>query len=269
MKIGICFPAKDFEILEMNDMKAYISMFKEKGLASFDFFTSFFYEIDSKKEELLKYLIENDIKLTFHYNKVNDYLTDLNNLTSYLIEKGINYHIPIVFHLEDYIDDKYDKVKDLIDIYQELVECFKDTNFDILLETLSLNHPIGNHLGDENSELLLFLNSISDLGICWDIGHTRLNSIELGNSLILPSDIMNKVRHTHIHNIMYNECFIDHLPLTNMEYQYDEIKYLVDNNYKYTYSIETEVSSLNENILVYLDSISKLKKLIIKLEEEK
>lgn len=270
MKIGICFPNYDYNILTLVDLKKYLEMFIDNGITSFDFYTSFFEKPDEKLDNLIDYLNNKDIKITLHYNGAEtlvNYKNTLIHLNNYLLSKYIDYKIPIVFHIPSYQDNKYEHINNMLNTFNELSNYAKKLNFDILIETLSYNHPVGNYIGDDNSEISLFINSIKhdNFGVCWDIGHTRLNNLEHRSNLLLDNKLLTKVKHTHIHNIFKGDCYIDHLPLTNIELQDDELRYLIKNNYKGVYSIEFEVKHLKENIYIYLDSIKKLKKFI---EEE-
>jgi sugar phosphate isomerase/epimerase len=289
-KIGICFPGSDFEKMPIDEFKKYILKFKEAGVTSFDFYTSLFLNCDEKLKQLVMFLNDNDITITFHYHssntiKINDnddyekllsiYKQELMTVRNNLEKMNIKYKTTIVFHGLDYFKDsaKYNHQKNLIDVFKQLSDYSTILNFEILIETLSNNHPYGNHIGDDLSELNLFINSIDNdnFGICWDMGHTRLNSIENNALLYLPEKIMNKVKFTHIHNIHLDKdkkYYVDHLPFTNMNYQKKELEYLIKSDYKGVYSIEFNTENLKENIYVYLDSIKILNETLKSLEEE-
>ncbi|MDD4607788.1 MAG: TIM barrel protein [Bacilli bacterium] len=287
-RIGICFPERDFKKLDFEEFQKYLNDFKEAGITSFDFYTSLFLNLDEKLEKLVLFLNENDLKITFHYQSHDDhidredyslvlenYKNDLYMVHNNLKKLNIEYKIPIVFHGINYIDasKKYQHKLNLINIYKELCEYTKGFNFEILIETLSYNHPKGLHIGDDLSEINTLLNKVDvdNFGICWDIGHTRLNNIETKTQLYLPSKIIDNIKFTHIHNIILDKrsnCYLEHLPFTDMDYQDEELKYLVENKYSGIYSIEFNTNDLEENILVYLNSIKLLKNCLNNLEEE-
>lgn len=261
MKIGACFPALDFETMELDKFLSYIMGLRTNGVDSFDFFIDFFIEMDHKKERLLNFFKSNDIGITMHYQ---GYMKDAYNKLEIVSQNiNVNYIIPVVFHLPSYDKDKYDHIRQIVSKINKLLE---HKSFDILIETLSKNHPNNQNLGDDISEINLFLKLIPDsnFGICWDLGHTRINHLEEKSNLYL-NDI-SRVKMTHIHNFYYKNKFVDHIPFHNLDNQDEEIKYLIKNGYKGVYSLEFPLNNLKENIDVYIDSIRKLKILI---EEEK
>lgn len=287
-KIGICFPENDFLTMDFDEFKEYILMFEKEGLYSFDMYTSLLIDDHKNIDRLLEFLNENDIKITFHYynNKkdidildeskrielLEQYKTDLTKLRHKLEAYDIKYLTTIVFHALNYQEEyqKYEHESQQIKLFRELCNIALDLNFDILVETLSYNHPSGNHLGDDYHELIKMIDEVSssNFGICWDIGHTRLNHIEEYRDIYLPKQLLDKVKFTHIHGYSREDGFhevIDHLPLTNNSYKDNEIKYLLDNNYDGIYSLEINTDALKENIDIYLKSINILKNM---LEEE-
>ena len=290
-KIGICFSSKDFTIMPFIELKNYLLSLKKAGITSLDFYTELFLDVTPKIGELAKFIIENDIKITFHYyssiniNSIeneNDYdkfldvcVKELSIVRKNLEELNINYQTSIVFHAFDYTDEigKYSHEKELIRIFSTLCEYGLKLKFEILLETLSYNHPTGKHIGDDISEIETFINRINydDFGICWDIGHTRLNNIERKTNLYLPSNIMNKVKFIHVHNIELKanqKNYVDHLPLASLQLQDDELEYLVRNGYEGIYSIETPTENLRDKIDVYIECIKKLKIFLENIKED-
>ncbi len=286
IKIGICFPKYDYEKMTLNELKGYLLKLKEAGVSSFDFYTTMFLNSNDKLKKLINFFVKNELQVTFHYNSKNKlnlkddndyeallqmYKDDLVIIYNNLQTLNINYQIPIVFHAPEYSNewDKHNHQEKLIKIFRELSNFSKQLNFVIVIETLSNNHPKGNHIGDDVEELELLVNNIDNdnFGICWDIGHTRLNNIENNSSLYLTPNLLKKVKFTHIHNIVEKSKSIDHLPLTNLDYQRAELECLIKNNYHGIYSLEIETKNLRENILIYIDSIKKLKILLEELEQ--
>ncbi|MGE5455743.1 MAG: TIM barrel protein [Ignavibacteriales bacterium] len=277
-KIGICFPEKDFLSMDFEKFKNYILLFKENGLYSFDIYTSLIISGYDKINELLIFLNNNDIKITFHYaeskcidekNILKSCIEDLISVRNKLDACHINYHTTIVFHAQNYAHEyqKYEHLQSQILFFKELCKKTKELNFDILVETLSNNHPIGNHIGDDYIEIENLIDEVNqdNFGICWDIGHTRLNSLEEYSNIYLPMNIMNKVKHTHIHSFSLDDGIhevLDHLPLLNDVYKNKELKYLQDFGYDGVYSIETDTNNLSENINIYLDSIKLLNNML-------
>jgi len=289
-KIGICFPASDYLNMGIEGSKKYLQKFIELGIYSFDMFTSLIIKSDEKIYDLLSFLNDNNVKITFHYHSdnvvdnlltdqnveilTNQYKDDLTKLRNKLKRANIDYNITIVFHALDY-DEEHQKSlhqKNLCSIFSELSDFAKLLQFTILVETLSHTHPKGNHIGDDMYELESLVNQIDNpnFGICWDIGHTRANSLEHYGELYLSDKLISKVKFTHIHNIYIdnNKITMDHLPLTNLELQDDEIRYLKKHNYDGIYSIEMAIENLKENIDVYLHSIDLLKEILEKYEED-
>lgn len=269
-KIGICFPEKDFLSMDSEKFKGYVSLFKEKGLYSFDMYTSLIINEYDKINELLTFLNENDIKITFHYSEtkynynenVKSIIEDLISVRNKLEACHINYPTTIVFHASNYAHEyqKYEHEQNQILFFKELCKTSKELNFDILVETLSSNHPTGKHIGDDYIEIENLVNKVNfdNFGVCWDIGHTRLNFLEEFSNMYLPMNIMNKVKHTHIHSFSIDDGIHevqDHLPLLNDIYENKELKYLQECGYEGVYSIETDTNNLNENINIYLNSI--------------
>lgn len=263
MKIGICFPEMDFKQMELDNFVSYMVGLKAAGVKSFDFFIDFFLEMDHKKEKLLTIMKDNDMKITMHYVGTIEEAENKLNIAGRNI--NVRYNVPIVFHLPSYDKNKYSHVKEIIEKIKNLVE---HREYDILIETLSKNHPNDQNLGDDISEINLFLKMIPDnnFGICWDIGHTRMNHIEEKTSLYI-NDI-SRVKMTHIHNLAYRKKFFDHIPLTDLDLQDEEIKYLIRNGYNGIYSLEFPIENMKENIEVYIDSIKKIKKLIEEVKYE-
>lgn len=291
-KIGICFPESDFLAMNFDSFKEYILLFKKSGLYSFDLFTSLLTDNqknDDHINELLSFLNENDIKITFHYSGyipdfsslnegnyrlvVKKYIDDLIKVRNKLEANDIYYQTTIVFHALNYTNEyqKCEHENQQIIIFNELCEISKKLNFDILVETLSHNHPFGNHIGDDYSEVIKIINNVShdNFGICWDMGHTKLNSLEEYDNSCLPAEMLRSVKFTHIHSYSEDDGIheiVDHLPLINRKHINEEIKCLYNSGYDGIYSIETNTSGLKENINIYLESI---KMLIEMLEEEK
>lgn len=280
-KVGICFPEYDYLNMEKNQFKQYLNQFIDHGLYSFDMFTSLITNSDDKIYDILTFLNEKNIKLTFHYHTLskienildednmmlllNQYKDDLTKLHNKLKRVGINYDIDVVFHALDYIEEyqKYFHETNLIYVFKELLKYSKPLKINILLETISHSHPINKHIGDDIYELESIIDKINDsnFGICWDIGHTRMNSIESNDNMYLTDKIINKVKFTHIHNIYIdsnNKILMDHLPLTDLDLQEEEIDYLKSKNYDGIYSIEVSAQNLKENIEIYLNSIDLL-----------
>lgn len=283
--IGICFPGYDYENMSFETLSNYLLQFLEAGITSFDFYTTMFLKNNDKLSELMTFLIKNDIKITLHYNSnkntenynyeelLKHYKDDLVKVRNTLKIYNINYKTTVVFHGLPYQEEwnKYDHQNNLIKLYKELSDFSIPLEFIITIETLSKYHPVGNHIGDDIHELELITRGVNNenFGICWDIGHTRLNNVESNSDLYLTENLISKVRFTHIHNISLNKSNIDHLPITDLNYQKDELEYLIKNNYRGIYSIEIETKNLKENILIYLNSIKKVKQLIKEMEENK
>ncbi|MFA5603252.1 MAG: TIM barrel protein [Bacilli bacterium] len=281
--VGICFPGYDYEKMSFETLSNYLLQFLEAGITSFDFYTTMFLKNDDKLNKLVKFLINNNIKITFHYNTnkkfedlnyeelLNQYKDDLVKVRNTLKIYNINYPTTIVFHGLPYQEEwnKHDHQNELIKLYKELSDFSIPLNFIITIETLSKHHPIGNHIGDDIHELELITSGVNNenFGICWDIGHTRLNNIEFNSELYLSKELLSKVKFTHIHNIALNKSNIDHLPITDLNYQKDELEYLIKNDYQGVYSIEIETKNLKENILIYLNSIKNVKQIIKEMEE--
>lgn len=289
--IGICFPGSDFEIMPAKEFKDYLLRFKEAGITSFDFYTKLFLNNTDKLTDLVQFLNKNDIKITFHYQSIDNidlisvkedydllydlYQKELSTVRSNLIKLDVKYKTTIVFHALDYFNEsrKYNHEQHIIDVFRKLSVYGKELDFEILIETLSRNYPVGHHIGDDLGELEDFVNGIDsdNFGICWDIGHTRLNNIENNTSLCLSEKVIEKVKFAHIHNIHLNKdnrLYLDHLPLTRMSYPKEELAYLLKKEYKGVFSIEVGTEHLKENILVYLDSIKLLKEMLESLKEE-
>ncbi len=280
-KIGICFPSCDYEKMSFEEFSKYLLQFKEVGVYSFDFYTSMFLQNNPKLRKTIDFLNQHNIHITLHYHSnkkhdyedlLNEYKKDLRKVRNVLKIYNINYKIPVVFHALEYKDEykKHNHLLKLANIFQELSDFSKNLNFEILIETLSHNHPFGNHIGDDVDELEFLLANIksNNFGICWDIGHTRLNNIENNGALHLTEKIIENVKFTHIHNIaISNNKSIDHLPLTNFQFQQSELEYLVENNYQGIYSIEVETKNIKENILIYVNNIKKINIIIKDMEE--
>lgn len=263
MKIGVCFPAIDFELMEFDNFLSYMIGLKSSGVTSFDFYIDFFLEMNHKKEKLLTIMKDNDLKITLHYTgAMKDAEKKLDMAGRNM---NVRYNVPVVFHLPSYDKNKYAHVKEIMSKIRDLVE---HREYDILIETLSKNHPNDQNLGDDISEINLFLKMIPDnnFGICWDIGHTRMNHIETGSSMFIQD--ISRVKMTHIHNLAYKRKFFDHIPLTDLDLQDEEIKYLIKNGYNGIYSLEFPLNNMKENIEVYLDSIKKIKRLIEEAKHE-
>jgi sugar phosphate isomerase/epimerase len=287
--IGICFPESDFLTMDFDEFKEYIHSFKDKGLYSFDIFTSLLISNHKNINELLSFLNDNDIKITFHYAGnnldvgslddmkaemvLNQYRDDLIKLRNKLQACDIFYKTTIVFHALNYEEEyqKYEHELNQIKIFNELCEIAEKLDFDILIETLSYNHPSGNHLGDDYNEIEKIVGEVkhNNFGVCWDIGHTRLNALEEYTDIYLPSNIMEKVKFTHIHSYSPDDGKYEvegHLPLINKTHIDKELHYLFNSNYQGIYSLEINTGHLKENINIYLDSINILSNM---LEEEK
>lgn len=263
MKIGVCFPQMDFENMNIEDFLSYMVALSHAGVNNYDFFIDFFLEMNHKKIKLVEIMKDNDISISMHYQGlIKDAIKKLKTVESNL---DVNYKIPVVFHLPSYDKNKYEHIKEIKGKLEEIVE---NKKFDILIETLSKNHPNNQNLGDDISEINLFLKLIDkdNFGVCWDTGHTRINSIE-ENTNIYINDI-SRVKMTHIHNFYYKNKYLDHIPFTHFYYQDDEIKYLVKNGYKGIYSLEFPLNNLKENIYIYLNSVMRLKKLIEEVKNE-
>lgn len=282
-KIGICFPQRDFFELKYEDFKNYILKFKNCGIYSIDFYTDFITDYQNNIDELLEFLNVNNIIVTFHYANKNKievnsesekreeleiYKKEIETLRNRLIAANMNYNTTIVFHAFDYYNEseKYKKINYFIEIFSDLCDYAKEYNFEILLETLSKNHPKGNHIGDDIDELEFIINNINktNFGICWDMGHTRTNFIENNFNKYLTNNILSKIKFAHIHNfyIQDNIIKIDHLPLTNVELLKDEIKFLYNKGYKGIYLNETNIENLKENFLIYKESIKNLNSIL-------
>jgi len=278
-KIGICFPAKDFLRLSETEFNQYLERFQKKGLYSIDLYTEFLLK-HKPTNILLKQIKKNKLKITMHYNEefpkdtkeaIKHIKKQLKELRKILDTNQHRYQINIVFHIPDYQDNKYAHVKEMIYLFQEITDFAKKLRFNILIETLSNNHPAGNHLGNDFSEIVLFLNNIpaKNFGVCWDLGHTRLNHLENKEALFVPPKIINRIKFTHIHNAyQQNGEYNEHIPLTDLKLQSAELKYLIQNNYKGIYSLEYGLERLPENIDVYLDNIQKLNNFIEKNKED-
>lgn len=281
-KVGICFPIKDYNTMDFEQFKKYLNKFKQAGIHSFDFYTSMFLQNDNKLKSLITYLKQENIKFTFHYNcsgiigynnLLEQYKADLTRVRNVLKTHDINYETTIVFHALKYNTEfeKYNHLLNQIEVFNSLCEFAKDLNFKILIETLSHNHPVGNHIGDDIDELEFLLTNINsnNFGICWDMGHTRLNHIEKNTPIGLTKKIISSVKFTHIHNFaISNKQTIDHLPFSNFELQKEEINHLIKNGYKGIYSIEIPTINLKENVLIYIDNIVNLKNMIKDMEDE-
>ncbi len=278
-KIGICFPAKDFLRLSETEFNQYLERFQKKGLYSIDLYTEFLLK-HKPTNILLKQIKKNKLKITMHYNEefpkdtkeaIKHIKKQLKELRKILDTNQHRYQINIVFHIPDYQDNKYAHVKEMIYLFQEITDFAKKLRFNILIETLSNNHPAGNHLGNDFSEIVLFLNNIpaKNFGVCWDLGHTRLNHLENKETLFVPPKIINRIKFTHVHNAyQQNGEYNEHIPLTDLKLQSAELKYLIQNNYKGIYSLEYGLERLPENIDVYLDNIQKLNNFIEKNKED-
>lgn len=280
-KIGICFPEKDFIKTPSEDFKKDLTKLRESGLYSFDLYTKFLLTY-KPTNHLLDLFNDLNIKITFHYHGVtynnnlkrtiNLYKKEISELRKILDKNNHKYQTSIVFHVPDYQNDKYSHTKKMIVLFKEISDYAQTYNFNILVETLSHNHPTGQHIGDDFSELKLFSNYIKNdnFGICWDLGHTRLNQIEQKNNLLLTNDLIKRTKHTHIHNFGFkkDQCF-DHIPLTNLKMQDDELNLLIDNNYQGIYNLEFEMERLKENIDIYCENIKLLSNYIKERENEK
>ncbi|MDD2518678.1 MAG: TIM barrel protein [Bacilli bacterium] len=281
INIGICFPGYDYENMSFETLSNYLLQLKKAGITSFDFYTTMFLNNNDKLKQLLIFLNEQDIKISFHYASIKkatsnsifeQYKEDLIRIRNVLDIHNIKYSITIVFHALPYKNEfnKYEHLQKLAKGFEELSEFAKLLNFEILVETLSNNHPIGNHIGDDLDELMFLATNIKseNFGICWDMGHTRLNNIETKQQLCLPKELLAKVKFTHIHNIkISDDQTIDHIPITNFELQKLELECLIKNNYDGIFSLEYETKNLKENILVYIDNIQKLQALIYEIKK--
>ena len=275
-KIGICFPERDYKRLEENEFIEQIKKLKEGGLYSFDLYTELILR-NKPNKFLLTTLFEEDIKITFHHNGVlytgnekediKKIKKDLKELRKIMKANKHNYETTIVFHIPNYEDNKYAHIKKMIKYFKEISKIGEKNNFKILIETLSNNHPKGNHVGNDFSEIILFINNIpsKNFGICWDVGHTRLNHIEDHENIFIPEKLKEKIMFTHIHSFYKkDEKIVEHMPITNLELQDDEIDFLKESNYNGVYSLEYQMDGIKENVNIYIDNIKKLTEYIEK-----
>lgn len=268
MKIGMCFPVKDYQNNNFNDFKNYILKLKSAGLTNIDMFSSFIIDYNNEIDNLLEFLNNNDIKISFHYSGENNYEIYQNHILTVrnrMKASNMNYETTMVFHAPDYETEynKYEHMKKVINDFQKLSLYAKDFDIKILLETLSCEMPKGKHIGDDIEELELIANNIenNNFGFCWDLGHTSLDSDKGLKDELLTNKMISKTSFTHIHS--YNKE-IDHLPLIKPEQVENEIELLKKVGYQGVYSLEFEVLNLKENIDMYIESINNLKKLLIK-----
>ncbi len=278
IKIGICFPTQDF-IRHEEEIDKYFKLFKEKNLYSLDMYTEFILK-HKPTNHLLKQLNHNNLKLTFHYNgkidkdsnkAIKQIKKELKEIRKILDKNHHLYQTNIVFHIPDYQDNKYQHIKKMIVLFKQISEYALKLRFNILIETLSNNHPKGNHVGNDFSEIILFLNNITNknFGVCWDIGHTRLNNIEDHENLFIPKKMIDRIMFTHIHNAYQkNGEFNEHIPLTDLKLQDDELEFLIKNDYKGIYNLEYGLECIKENIEIYLNNIEKLNNFIKKKKEK-
>ncbi len=281
MNISIDLDTEKFIGFNEHEMNMEIEKYKKIGIGNFDVFFDVFLkeQLVEYKHTLLKKLKENDIKISFHslpidgcYTTFKDkeYMLEslkthadfLKKLRADLSVNGIDYSTTIVYHSSDYVDecDKQKQMELIIEFYNKLAEVGKQYKFDILAETLSQCHPLGNHIGNCFYDIECLCNNIShpNFGICWDMGHTHLNFLECDMDKIPSKNILNRIKFTHIHDWrlgvhthhvndkehlsssdkMYIKLAQDHLPLLNKAFQEEEINALKKNGYIGFYSIE-------------------------------
>ncbi len=280
IKIGMCFPQKDFIRLSEEKFIDYLTILKENGLTSFDMYPSFLLTY-KPTNCLLKILKELNLKLNFHYdmelyngdlkNSIKKCQNEISSLRKILDNNDHQYQINLVFHVPDYQENKYRHLKQMILFFKKISDYAQNIRTNILIEILSHNHPQGGKIGDDLSEIVLFLNHIDNcnFGICWDLVHTRLNQIEERDIPVI-SEVIKRTMYTHISGFYSkNNDNYDHIPLTNLKLQDDELDILIENNYQGVYNLEFEVENLKENISVYTDNINKLKKYIEERKNEK
>ncbi len=280
MKIGMCFPKQDFIRLPEEEFIEYLTILKKNGLTSFDMYPSFLLTY-KPTNRLLSILKELDLKLNFHYDNqlyngdfkfsVNKCQDEISLLRKILDNNDHKYQINLVFHVPEYENSKYAHLKQMILFFKKISSFAKNKKTNILIETLSHNHPKGNYISDDLSEIILFLNHIDNrnFGVCWDLVHTRLNQIEERDQPMI-SEVIKRTMHTHISGFYNkNNQNHDHIPLTDLGFQDDELNMLIAHNYQGVYSLEFAVENLKENIYVYTDNITKLKNYIKEQEHEK
>ncbi len=280
-KVGICFPSKDFLKLSEEEFVPYLKKFQQKGLYSFDMYTEFLLK-QKLINTILQQMQKHNIKVSLHYQgdipKDNEQAImqvkeQLKAIRQILDSNGHCYEINIVFHVPDYQKNKYAHLNEMIVFFQTITTFAEDLKFNILIEILSNNHPAGNHLGNDFSEISIFLNNIDNenFGVCWDLGHTRLNHLENKELLLVPAKIIDRIKFVHVHNAYQKKDgkYIEHIPLTDLKLQSAELKFLIENNYKGIYSLEYGLDGLSENVNIYLDNIKKLNKFIEKNKEER
>lgn len=205
----------------------------------------------------------NDIYTTFHSSKdVNSsielQLNALNKANDILRGIGFEGGIPVVYHGGEVVNkDRKIDIQLAAEFFEELSRKAYVLDMEILTESLSLNHPKVDCIGNNWIDLQELNRNISskNWGICWDTGHTRGNAEEEGKMTFPPINILDKIKFTHIHHM--GEDSVDHLPIISGEWQDNEVKFLILSNYKGIFSLEYDfrlVDEENHAELIYLST---------------
>lgn len=149
---------------------------------------------------------------------------------------------------------------------KEIVTKVGDSNFKFVLENLrDINSNGKRKCGTSYREILEIQNYVGreHLGICWDFGH-GYSQAEYGiHERIPPSEFLEQVWHTHIHDYRDN---ITHLPLGHGIIPYQLYIYkLLESGFDGIYNLELNPSRVNdpENFLKYITKSIRLLKLIL------
>ncbi|MCT4612374.1 MAG: sugar phosphate isomerase/epimerase [Clostridia bacterium] len=309
-KIGIDFDINKMYDLSEKEIREYVRHLAYLGVRRLDFFYSMFLEPEhvGVKDIVIDEVKKNDIKVSIHSLPVDGmWLTYRNRvkmeegleahkkalyeLRVQLEKYGINYEVPIVFHSGYYDDiDKEELFKLNIEFYTELAKEAKNYDFLILAETLSYNHPHVKVIGNNWEDIERLCDEIphENFGICWDMGHTHLNYTEHGSDMLPNEKIAKRIKHTHIHRVLNGTLYghslhryahniefeegKDHGFLMDDNFQDEEIKWLVENNYNYAYSLELAYNLLLEHNVNYdkvFDSVKILNRRVNKFKNDK
>lgn len=294
-KIGIDLNTRYLETKNSEgEIKKYIEDLRNYGVSNLDLIMD--YVLNEYNSRVLELIKEAEMTISIHSNPIDGVYTTFEDLDSVrnsidihynkikdidkiLRSKGFNNIVPIIYHAGKVTKDRNIELSLSTKFFKGLAEKVKGYNFEILTETLSLNHPKGDNIGNCWEDFLVLNENIKEdnWGICWDTGHTRLNSVEEGNNLYPPLEIVDKIKFTHIHDINFKDS-AHHLPIVEGESQDNEIKLLIINEYQGHYSLEYDFrytdNSNQDNVLF---SIYRLKELVnylgnnrdtIELEEE-
>ena len=252
-RIGVDLNSRFTNGRTTKDVDNYLKELRKHRVTNLDLIVSFVIEDDNR--HILESIYNNGMTVSMHSNAIDNIYTTFNNsgeigvsvdkqlgdlqhTDKILREIGFSNDIPIVYHGGQVVDGDRKKALNLgAEFFNRLSEKTSSIGMSILMESLSVNHPKVDCIGNNWDDFQIMNNLIlsNNWGICWDTGHTRSNSVEEGESPYPPANLVDKIKFTHIHNMYDN---VDHLPLIDGEWQDNEIKFLVTNGYNGVYSLE-------------------------------